>query len=146
MTWNWENSLKKLNQLQEQPNDNVTDSDDPSSYWWSTCKKLHAKALFVIFFTAFDFIHTGEMEHILLPCSLLKETIRAIKFYKCKKEMVRSTHGDTNFFNIVAGVKQRNTLEPNLLNFCLDYELRTSVDLIKEIGFTSKKTRRYDIP
>ena len=54
-------------------------------------------------------------------------------------------HGDTEYFDIVAGVLQGDTLAPYLFIICLDYVLRTSIDKIKENGFelTKKRSRRY---
>ena len=59
--------------------------------------------------------------------------------------MIRFPDGDTDFFAVVAGVLQEDTLVPYLLMICLDYILRTSMDLIKEYGCTPKKprSRRY---
>ena len=58
---------------------------------------------------------------------------------------VRSPDGDTDYFDIVAGVLQGDTLAPYLFIICLDYVLRTSIDKIKENGFelTKKRSRRY---
>ena len=58
---------------------------------------------------------------------------------------VRSPDGDTEYFNIVAGVQQGDTLAPYLFIICLNYVLRTSIDKIKENGFelTKKRSRRY---
>ena len=58
---------------------------------------------------------------------------------------VRSPDGDTDYFDIVEGVLQRDTLVPYLFIICLDYVLRTSIDKIKENGFelTKKRSRRY---
>ena len=58
---------------------------------------------------------------------------------------VRSPDGDTDYFNIVAGVLQGDTLAPYLFIICLDYVLRTSIDKIKENGFelTKKRSRMY---
>ena len=61
--------------------------------------------------------------------------------YKNTKAMVRSPDGDTDFFDIVAGVLQGDTLAPFLFIICLDYVLRTSIDLMSERGFTLKKAR-----
>ena len=51
----------------------------------------------------------------------------------------------TEYFDIVAGVLQGDTLAPYLFIICLDYVLRTSIDKIKENGFelTKKRSRRY---
>ena len=53
--------------------------------------------------------------------------------------------GDTEYFDIVAGVLQGDTLAPYLFINCLDYVLRTSIDKIRENGFdlTKKRRRRY---
>ena len=58
---------------------------------------------------------------------------------------VRSPNGDTDYFDIVAGVLQGDTLAPYLFIICLDYMLRTSIDKIKENGFElrKKRSRRY---
>ena len=48
---------------------------------------------------------------------------------------------ETEFFDIVNGVLQGDTLASFLLIICLGYVLRTSIDLIKEHGFTLKKAK-----
>ena len=86
------------------------------------------------------------MEQILLAYGLQKETLAAIMIlYRNTKVKVRSPDGDTDYFDIVAGVQQGDTLAPYLFIICLDYVLRTSIDKIKENGFelTKKRNRRY---
>ena len=58
---------------------------------------------------------------------------------------VRSLDGDTDYFDIVAGELQGDTLASYLFIICLDYVLRTLIDKIKENGFklTKKRSRRY---
>ena len=58
---------------------------------------------------------------------------------------VRSPDGDTDYFDLVAGVLQGDTLAPYLFIICLDHVLRTSIDKIKENSFkeTKKRSRRY---
>ena len=65
--------------------------------------------------------------------------------YRNTKVKVRSPDGDTDYFDIVEGVLQGDTLAPYLFIICLDYVLRTSIDKIKENGFelTKKRSRRY---
>ena len=48
--------------------------------------------------------------------------------YRNIKVKVRSPDGDTEYFNIVAGVLPGDTLSPYLFIICLDYVLRTSID------------------
>ena len=77
---------------------------------------------------------------------LPKETVAAITIlYKNTKVKVCSLDGDTEYFDIIAGVLQGNPLAPYLFIICLDYMLRTSIDKIRENGFelTKKRSRRY---
>ena len=61
------------------------------------------------------------------------------------KVKIRSPDGDTDYFNIVAGVLQGDTLASYLFIICLDYLLGTSIDKNKENGFklTKERSRRY---
>ena len=82
------------------------------------------------------------MEKKLFAYSLPTETFAAIMMlYRNTKVNVRSTDGDTDYFDIV-GLLQGDTLAPYI---CLDYVLRTSVDEIKDNGFklTKERSRRY---
>ena len=65
--------------------------------------------------------------------------------YRNTKVKVRSPDGDIEYFDIVAGVLQGDTLAPYLFIICLDYVLRTTIDKIRENGFelTKKRSRRY---
>ena len=65
--------------------------------------------------------------------------------YRNTKVKVRSPDGDTEYFDIVAGVLQGDTLAPYLFIICLNYVLRTSIDKIRENGFelTKKRSKRY---
>ena len=86
------------------------------------------------------------MEQILLAYGIPKETIAAITIlYRNTKVKVRSPDGDTEYFDIVAGVLQGDTLARYLFIFCLDYVLTTSIEKIRENGFelTKERSRRY---
>ena len=75
-----------------------------------------------------------------------KETIEAIMmFNRNTKVKVCSLDGDTDYFNMVAGVLQGNTLALYHFNICQDYVLRTFIDKIKENGFklTKERSRIY---
>ena len=58
---------------------------------------------------------------------------------------LHSPDGDTEYFDIVAGVLQGDMLTPYVFIICLEYLLRTSIDKIRENGFepTKKRSRRY---
>ena len=128
---------------------------DPQPHkYWSSEESLKAYGqknpqvtlLFVDFTKAFDSIHRGKMEQILLAYGLPKETVAAITIlYRNTKVKVHSPDGDTEYFDIVAGVLQGDTLAPYLFIICLDYVLRTLIDKNRENGFelTKKRSRRY---
>ena len=109
-------------------------------------KNLQATLLFVDFTKAFDSVHWEKVEQILLAYGLPKETVAAMTIlYRNTKVKVRSPDGDTEYFDIVAGVLQGDTLAPYLFIICLDDVLRTSIDKIRENDFelTKKRNRRY---
>ena len=64
------------------------------------------------------------MEQILLEYDLPKETVTEIMMlYKHMKIKVCSPDGNTDFFDIVAGVLQGDTFAPYLFIICQDYLL-----------------------
>ena len=98
------------------------------------------------FTKAFDSIHRGKMEQILLVYNIPKETVAAITIlYRNTKVKVCSPDGDTKYFDIVARVLQGDTLASYLFIICLDYVLRILIDKISENGFelTKKRSRKY---
>ena len=108
-------------------------------------KNLQATILFVDFTKAFDPIHRGKMEQILLTYGLPKETVAAIMMlYRKTKVKVRSSDGDTDYFDIIADVLQGDTLASYLFITCLDYMLRTSIDKMKE-WFQADKEKKQKI-
>ena len=99
-------------------------------------------AICVDFAKAFDSIHRGKMEQILLAYGLPKETAAAVMMlYRNTKAKVCSPDGDTDYFDIIVGVLQEDTLASYLFIICLDYVLRTFIDKMKENGF-KKRNRR----
>ena len=61
--------------------------------------------------------------------------------YRNTKVKVRSQDGDTDYFDIVAGVQQGGTLDPNVFIICLDYVLGTTIVKFNENGFNVIKER-----
>ena len=83
-------------------------------------KNQNVTLLFVDFTKAFDSIHRGKKEQILLAYGLPKETVAAIMIlYRNTKVKVRSPDGDTEYFDIVAGVLQGDTLAPYFIIICV---------------------------
>ena len=108
-------------------------------------KNLEATISFVDFSKAFDFIHREKMGQILLAYGLPKETVAAIMMlYKNTKVKDRSPDGDTDYFDIVAGVLQGDTLAQYIFIICLDYVIRTSLDEMKYkcLKLTKERSRR----
>ena len=80
---------------------------------WERAKNQLVTLLFVDFIKAFDSIHREKMEQILQAYGLPKETAAAITIlYRNTKGKVRSPDGDTEYFDIVAGVLQGDMLAP----------------------------------
>ena len=94
------------------------------------------------FSKAFDSIHRGKMEEILHAYGIPSRIVQAVMMlYKNTRSLVRSPDGDTDFFEILAGVLQGDTLAPYLFIICLDYVLRVSADKNQDLGFTLAKAR-----
>ena len=73
------------------------------------------------------------MKQILLAYGLPKETITTIMMlYKNTTVKFQSPDGNTDYFDIVAGILQGGTLAPYLFIICLDYLIQMSIDLTKE--------------
>ena len=86
---------------------------------------------------------TRRMEQILRAYGLLKETVASITIlYRNTKIKVRFPDGDTDDFDIVAGVLQVVTQAPYLFIICINYVIRTSIDKIKENGFKLTKKKQ----
>ena len=87
----------------------------PKSYKYlirSTGKNLEATLLFVVFSSAFNFLHREKMEQILQAYGFPQKTITVITvLYKDTKTMIRSLDGETDVSDIY-GVLQGETLAP----------------------------------
>ena len=85
------------------------------------------------------------MKQILETYSIPNEIIKAIMIiYKNIQAFVKSPDGETEFFDIIAGVLQGDTLAPYLFIIVLDYVVR-NLDQGKNLGFTLREqlSRRY---
>ena len=95
-------------------------------------RKLNKEAIlcFVDFKKAFDSIDREKMFEILSLYGIPKKIIHAVRaMYTSTKAKVVSPDGDTDLFDIHAGVLQGDTLAPFFFIVVLDYVLRISVDL-----------------
>ena len=86
------------------------------------------------------------MERIPLANGLPKEAVVAIMMlYKITKVKVHSPDEATDYFDIVAGMLQGDTLAPYLFIICLHFVLKTCIDKMKDNGFqlARKRSRSY---
>ena len=108
---------------------------------------LKAILTFIDFKKAFDSIHRGKMMRILRAYGIPPNLLRAIdKMYTNTMAKVVSPDGETNMFQITAGVLQGDTLAPFLFIIVLDYALRKAVaGREEELGFTitPRQSRRH---
>ena len=61
--------------------------------------------------------------------------------YQDTHSIVHSPDGDTDFFDISAGVLQGDKLVPYIFIICLDYVLHKALDKNNELGFTLVKRK-----
>ena len=68
-----------------------------------------------------------------------------IYIYRERERDFCSPDGDTDYFDIVTCVLQEDSLAPHMFITCLHYVLRTSIDIMKDDGFTlaKERSRRY---
>ena len=88
-------------------------------------KQLPAVLTFVDFSKAFDSIHRGKLMEILKAYGIPAKIVDAVGIlYQDTEAQVLTPDGDTEFFRILAGVLQGDTLSPFLFIIALDYALR----------------------
>ena len=87
------------------------------------------------------------MEQILLANGRPKETVAAkMMLYKNTKIKFRSPNGDTDYFDIVAGVLQGDISHQHLFIISQYYVLKTSIYIMKDNGFKLAKEEAEDTP
>ena len=94
--------------------------------------------VFVDFSKAFDSINHQTLFEILLAYGIPKRLVEAIKLsYNSLKAKIKSPDGETEYFDIHAGVMQGDTLAPYLFVITLDYAMRQAINgRENELGFT----------
>lgn len=108
---------------------------------------LPAILTFIGFKKAFDSIHRGNMMKILKAYGIPSNLLQAIHtMYTNPKAKVTSPDGETELFDITAGVLQGDTLAPFIFVIVLDYALRQAMgDNEDGLGFTltPRRSRRH---
>ena len=97
---------------------------------------LPAVLTFVDFSKAFDSIHRVKLMDIMEANGIPTQIIKAVNtLYKETEAQVLSPDGDTDFFQIQAGVLQGDTLAPLLFILSLDYAMRNVTTNPQETDF-----------
>ena len=113
-------------------------------------KRYHLKSVivFVDFSKAFDSVHRGMMLKILKAYGIPPQIVQAIaKLYEGTRARVVSPDGETDFFNVLAGVLQGDTLAPYLFAIVVDYLMRKAINgMDEELGFTLRPRRSRRAP
>ena len=108
---------------------------------------LKATLIFVDFRKAFDSIHRERMFELLLAYGIPRKIVQAIELmHEGTKAKVISPDGETEFFDILAGVLQGDTLAPFLFAIVLDYAMRRALDGNEEqlgLVIEKRRSRRY---
>ena len=104
-------------------------------------KNLPAIVTFIDFKKAFDTIHRDKLMKILTAYGIPDRIVNAIKImYSETLAKVISPDGETDLFEIKAGVLQGDTLAPYLFIIALDYALREALSgKEEELGFHLKE-------
>ena len=106
-------------------------------------KNLSAVVTFIDFKKAFDTIHRGKMIKILKAYGIPDIIVHAIEdTYQGTKAKVITSDGNTDEFDILAGVLQGDTLAPYLFIIVLDYCLRSAIEGNEETLSFSIRPRR----
>ena len=111
-------------------------------------RNLKAILVFIDFKKAFDSIHRGKMLKLLRAYGLLEQLVSVIGIL-CTgtKANVLSPDGETEFFEILAGVLQGDILAPYIFIIMIDYAIRQAIDNdALDLGFKldRKRSRRYN--
>ena len=108
-----------------------------------TRNHLKAAILFVDFSKAFDSVHRGKMLKILKAYGIPVQIVTAIdKLYQGTRARVITPDGETDYFDILAGVLQGDTLAPYLFAIVVDYVMRKAISgREEELGFTIRPRR-----
>lgn len=108
---------------------------------------LTAVLCFIDFKKAFDSIHRGTMVKILKAYRIPPNLLRAIEsMYSGTRARVVTPDGNSEEFDILAGVMQGDTLAPFLFIIVLDYALKKAISgREQELGFTltPRKSSRH---
>ena len=110
-------------------------------------KNLKAVLTFIDFKKAFDSVDRQKLMDILRAYGIPEKIVKAIEvMYTNTRAKVLSPDGETDFFEILAGVLQGDTLAPFLFVIVIDYVLRRAVGGYEHLGLTLAEGRTSRLP
>ena len=105
-------------------------------------KSLPAVMLFIDFRKAFDSVNRNCLMKILRAYGIPKKIVDLISLlYSNTRAQVITPDGTTEFFEILAGVLQGDTLAPYLFVIVIDYCMRMALEKHQDSGFTVTPAR-----
>ena len=105
-------------------------------------KNLSAVMVFIDFRKAFDSVDRDTLMKILLAYGIPKKIEDLISLlYTNTSAQVITPDGKTEFFEILAGVLQGDTLAPYLFVIVMDYCMRIALEKHPDLGFTLTPAR-----
>ena len=105
-------------------------------------KNLPSIITFADFHKVFDSIHMGKLVETVRAYGVPVEIVDAVNMpYTNTTVQILFPDGDTEFFEILAGVLQGDTLAPCLFITALDYATRQAVGNESNLGFTLDRSR-----
>ena len=110
-------------------------------------KNLKAILTFIDFKKAFDTVDRNKLMSILRAYGIPEKLVRAIAImYTDTIAKVLSPDGETDFFEILAGVLQGDTLAPFLFIIVIDYIMRMATEGHENLGLTLSEQRTSRLP
>ena len=110
-------------------------------------KNLKSVLTFVDFKKAFDSVDRAMLMDILRAYGIPEKIVGAINIlYTDTIAKVLSADGETEFFKILAGVLQGDTLAPFLFIIVVDYVMRSTVEGYEDLGLTITEGRSTRLP
>ena len=133
--------------------DSDQEGQQPNRYWYLVLRrliegvksrKLPAVLTFIDFKKAFDSVHRGKLLKILETYGIPVKIVERIRLmYEKTMAKVLTSDGETELFEILAGVLQGDTLAPYPFAIVIDYCMRQAIgDDAERLELTLERRKR----